>query len=479
MFFLKPFTVTVFFLLSLFISSALFVADESAGGVTGQEPDTISSVSDENFPVDTLLYSSHTGFQRKSEIKLSEYAINQDLVSSLPDLSAVRTGKTENQIGFSIAENDLYRLERGMKLNVNKRVFPQLFLQYITACGQLKQEKRAIDFFHTLSDGTNEASPYTLTAKGVISCGWDAEKTLRDGLKKIDEAVSMDTEAFFPRLCRAAYLAYLPERFPEAIEQFYLLIEKEKHNRSHLDDIYKNLSRIYREHGHYAMAGNIDKKLQLLQDNRDNNSGPLHTGSPGQESERRCEEIARFPYPIIHNTTFTGKVSPAKDRDLDIHLSILEGYLERKHTDEIFSTMFARYVQLAWQYRETLRAVNFFETLAAHHPNSPNVLAAVGTITYGWRGQMLLQEGFNCVEKAAGLSNEDLFPKIHYAAFISYFPNGFERSMHEFSLLKQREQDSPKSVDMINSYMNSIRLDHGYEGNQMVECDTPGTRQWS
>ncbi|RZV78312.1 MAG: glycosyltransferase family 39 protein [Candidatus Scalindua sp. SCAELEC01] len=48
------------------------------------------------------LYSSHNGFRIKSEIKLSEYNYNQDLVSGPPGLSAVRTGKTENQIGFSI-----------------------------------------------------------------------------------------------------------------------------------------------------------------------------------------------------------------------------------------------------------------------------------------------------------------------------------------------------------------------------------------
>ena len=39
-----------------------------------------------------LTYSSHNDFRIKSEIKLSEYNCNQDLVSS----------KTENQIGFSI-----------------------------------------------------------------------------------------------------------------------------------------------------------------------------------------------------------------------------------------------------------------------------------------------------------------------------------------------------------------------------------------
>ena len=59
------------------------------------------------------LYSSHNGFRIKSEIKLSEYSprrflsgdnCNQDLVSSPPGLSAVRTGKTENQIGFSMSQ---------------------------------------------------------------------------------------------------------------------------------------------------------------------------------------------------------------------------------------------------------------------------------------------------------------------------------------------------------------------------------------
>ena len=57
--------------------------------------------------VDSLLpqvYSSHNGFRINSEIKLSEYNCNQDLVSNPPGLSAVRTGKTENQIGFSIDE---------------------------------------------------------------------------------------------------------------------------------------------------------------------------------------------------------------------------------------------------------------------------------------------------------------------------------------------------------------------------------------
>ena len=59
------------------------------------------------------LHSSHNGFRIKSEIKSSEYSprrflsgdtFTKDLVSGPPGLSAVRTGKTENQIGFSIPE---------------------------------------------------------------------------------------------------------------------------------------------------------------------------------------------------------------------------------------------------------------------------------------------------------------------------------------------------------------------------------------
>ncbi|GJQ59462.1 MAG: hypothetical protein D8M57_09960 [Candidatus Scalindua sp. AMX11] len=430
--FFKPLILTIFFPLSLFIISGVFLSDKSVAGEIKQEAETLSAGSPGDFTIDTPL-----------------------------------------------PENDLYHLEIGMARNVDTALFPKLFLQYISDCKRLKQEKRAIAFFRDLSNGKNQPSPHTLTTKGVITYGWNAEKTLRAGLQKIDEAISIDREAFFPHLCRASYLAYLPERYPEAIEQFYLLIEKEKHNRSHLEDIYKNLSRIYREHGHYAMARNTDKKLQLLQDQMHDNFESEHTTLPLPDRGKKCEEMVHFPYPIINNTTFIGRVSTAKDRRLDIHLSILESYMERKHSDEVFSTMFTRYVMLAWQYQETLRAIKFFETLLDHHPHSPNVLAAVGTITYGWRGQTLLQEGLRCVEKATRLKSKDLFSKMHYATFISYFPNGFQRSMREFSLLKQEARDSPKSLDMINYHINCIRQHHGYDSEQIVEFNTPGTRQWS
>ena len=54
------------------------------------------------------LYSSHNGFRIKSEIKLSEYNCNQDLVSS----------KTENQIGFSIYMVLIYNNKRSMSTNL-------------------------------------------------------------------------------------------------------------------------------------------------------------------------------------------------------------------------------------------------------------------------------------------------------------------------------------------------------------------------
>ena len=56
-------------------------------------------------PDSVQIYSSHNGFRIKSEIKLSEYNCNQDLVSSLPVPETRQTGKTENQIGFSIPTN--------------------------------------------------------------------------------------------------------------------------------------------------------------------------------------------------------------------------------------------------------------------------------------------------------------------------------------------------------------------------------------
>ncbi len=430
--FLKSSTFTMFFSLSLFTIAIVYLLDESVAKEIEQNSETIPAHMQESLPIDTRL-----------------------------------------------PVNELNHLESSMKLNLDTTLFPNLFSQYISACKHLKQERRAIDFFRKVADGIKQPSPHILTAMGVITYGWSGEKTLRDGLEKIDDAISREREAFFPRLCRATYLAYMPERFPEAIDQFYSLIENEKHNRSHLEDIYKNLSRIYLEHGHIAMARNIEKKLHLLQDKMHKKCKPLRNPSSLSERERKCEQITHFPYSLIHNTPFVLKVSRAKDSQLDSHLSLLENYLERRHNDDIFSTLFTRYVLLAWQYQEYDRAISFFETLAKRYPNSSNVLTAVGTISFGWRGQMLLQEGLHSIEKATERKSEDLFSRIHYATIISYFPNGFQRSMHEFSLLKQEENGSTKYLDTINSRVNNIRLHHGYDIEQIVDVDKSETKQWS
>src|SRR3989304_3325299 len=103
----------------------------------------------------------------------------------------------------------LHELEKGMKLGLDGTSFPELFSKYILDCMRLNEHKRAIDFFLTLAGG-NQTSPHAPTAKGIVTYGWRAEKVLRDGLKKIDEAISLDKKAFFPRLCRATYLSCLP-----------------------------------------------------------------------------------------------------------------------------------------------------------------------------------------------------------------------------------------------------------------------------
>ncbi|MDR4504287.1 MAG: AMP-binding protein [Candidatus Scalindua sp.] len=78
--------------------SRIFLFEENAEPVPEIRSEKVLSVcglpeESKNCLIETVcIYSSHTGFRIKSEINLSEYTINQDLVS----------GKTENQIGFSI-----------------------------------------------------------------------------------------------------------------------------------------------------------------------------------------------------------------------------------------------------------------------------------------------------------------------------------------------------------------------------------------
>jgi tetratricopeptide (TPR) repeat protein len=359
-----------------------------------------------------------------------------------------------------LAKEHLRELEKEMELNVDNALFPKLFSKYLGVCMRLKEQKRAIDFFLTLT-GENPTSSHALTAKGIITYGWWAEKILRGGLKKIDEAISLDTNAFFPRLCRATYLSYLPEEFMAAINEFNVLLETERDNPSNLYDVYSNLVRIYGEHGHYDMAAHINEKLLEVQSRINKKVDYPHKNERSLGNGKYYNEIIQFPYPIMNNT-ITNKATSTKDRQLNRHLAILERNMERKLNDTIFGDIYTRYILLTWQYGEINRAINFFEGLAKRYPQSPNVLAALGTITYGWRGQILLQKGLDCIEGAIEIDNDNFFSRINHATFIAYFPNGFMKSMYEFSLLRQIEKDSPKSLNIINYRINFICSQHGH-----------------
>lgn len=174
-------------------------------------------------------------------------------------------------------------------------------------------------------------------------------------------------------------------------------------------------------------------------------------------------QMAGRLYPIMNNTN-TKKGTSAKDRHLNEHLAILERNMKRKIDDAIFGDIYTRYTLLVWQYGETKRAINFFEVLAKRHSQSPNALAALGTVTYGWRGQMVLQEGLDCIERAIELNGDNFFSKISHATFIAYFPNGFVKSMYEFSILRQTEEDSPQRLNLIKYRINHICTQHGHDG---------------
>lgn len=379
----------------------------------------------------------------------------------------------------------LHELEKSMKLGINDISFPALFSKYITDCMRLKEHKRAIDFFLTLAGG-NQTSTNALTAKGVITYGWRAEKVLRDGLNKIDEAVSLDKKAFFPRLCRATYLSCLPDEFMAAVKEFRVLLETERDNPSNLYDIYLNLIRVYGEHGHYDMAVYINEKLLEVQNRLNKRINWPHANEKSFGISKYYSEVIQLParqmptyrlpagkagtdsaggpYPVMNNI-ITNKIASAKDRRLNEHFAILEKNMERKLDDAVFGDIYTRYVLLVRQYGETGRAINFFKVLAERHPQSPNALAALGTITYGWRGQILLQKGLDCIESAIRNDNDNFFSRINHAIFIAYFPNGFMKSMYELSLLRQVKGDFLQRLNLINRSINYICAQHGHDRN--------------
>lgn len=355
----------------------------------------------------------------------------------------------------------LHKLEKDMKLGIDDTSFPAHFSKYKTDCMCLKEYKRAVDFFLTLA-GENQTSTNALTAKGVITYGWWAENVLRHGLQKIDEAISFDKKAFFPRLCRATYLSCLPDEFMAAIKEFRALLEAERDNPSNLYDIYSNLIRVYGEHGHHDMAAYINEKLLNVQERINKEINYSHASENPSGISKHYSEVIRLPYPVMNNT-ITNKAASAKDTQLNEHLAILEKNMEIKLDDAIFRDIYSRYVLLTWQYGETGRAIKFFEVLAERHSESPNALAALGTITYGWRGQILLQKGLDCIESAIGNDNDNFFSRINHAIFIAYFPNGFAKSMYEFSILRQTNKGLPQKLSLINNYINHICLQHGHD----------------
>lgn len=368
----------------------------------------------------------------------------------------------KNPKNKEIAYESLSELEVRMKQGVDDTSFPILFSKYIVECMELNKHKKAQDFFLKLSEN-NQTSPNAMTAKGIVTYGWWSENVLKHGLKIIDEAISLDEKAFFPRLCRAAYLSYLPNSFLAAENELNTLIETEGDNPSNLYVVYLNLARMYGEHGHYDMATQVNEKLSRMkiQHNKEKINF-THTNKESFDDSRINNEIIHLPYPIVNNPV-EKKAKSTKDWQLSEHLSILEKSMEWRLDNATFVDIYKRYTLLTWQYGEIDRAVSFFEDLAKRHPLSPNALAASGTITYGWMGQILLQRGLNCIESAINIDNDNFFSKLSHATFIAYFPNGFVKSMYEFSLLRQAEEKFLHQLILINNRINMICSQHGHD----------------
>jgi tetratricopeptide (TPR) repeat protein len=301
-----------------------------------------------------------------------------------------------------------------------------------------------------------------MTAQGIATYGWWAENVMRHGLKKIDEAISLDKKAFFPRLCRAIYLSYLPEEFMAAIIEFNALLETERDNPSNLYDVYANLIRIYGEHGHYDMVEQVNKELQKSHSHIYKKINYTNTSAKSSGNIMYRSEVIKPPYTITKNTN-TEKATSPKDKHLNEHLVILEKSMEKRLGNESFGDFYKRYILLIRQYGETDRAINFFDDLAERYPHSPNVLAASGIITYGFRGQVLLRKALECIEEAIEHDNDNFFSRISHATFIALFPNGFMQSMYELTLLKQTEADFRQKLSLINNRINLICSQHGHD----------------
>jgi len=95
----------------------------------------------------------------------------------------------------------------------------------------------------------------------------------------------------------------------------------------------------------------------------------------------------------INEKDSTTKATSLKNKHLSGDLALLEKTMERKVDNKAFDDIYKRYIGLTQQYGEADRAINFFDGLAARHPQSPNALAVSGAITYAQRDMMLLLNG--------------------------------------------------------------------------------------
>ncbi|GAX61726.1 NADH:flavin oxidoreductase [Candidatus Scalindua japonica] len=361
--------------------------------------------------------------------------------------------------GSANAYESLRELEKEMKSGVDDISFPVMFSKYLTGCMDLNEHKKAKGFFLTLAE-ENPKSPHAITAKGIVTYGWWAENVLRHGLKKIDEAILIDKEAFFPRLCRAIYLSCLPGKFTVSIDEFNTLLETEKENTSNLLDVYSNLIRVYGEHGHYDIIEQVNKKLQKTE--RHIFKKINYSNTKSIVNIMYDSEIIKPHYPIVNNAN-TKRTNTSKDKHLSGDLTILEKSMERKVDDEAFGDIYKRYILLINQYQEANRAINFFENLTERYPQSPNALAASGMITYGLKGQILLQKGLVCIKSAIELEKDNFFSRISHATFNTRFPYGFMRSMRELSFMKQAEAGVHHRVRLINKRIELICSQHGHD----------------
>ena len=100
---------------------------------------------------------------------------------------------------------------------------------------------------------------------------------------------------------------------------------------------------------------------------------------------KNVEGAVRIPSDRCTEKDSAKKATSLKDKHLNRDLAILEKYIERKVDNKAFDDICKRYLGLTRQYGKTDRAINFFDDLAERHPQSQNVLAVSGSITYDLR----------------------------------------------------------------------------------------------